>query len=359
MSAIWSDAPTAEAEASELWMPDGSAADATSLFGEEEGELPVEPDLAAWGADDLIDDQLVEGESETLDAGLWQPIVRVAMAGGLRDPDKLANLVFFARHPERKGRKLTRDERDFAGLSAEWRRIRDTIVAPVTGRTAPSTTTTGRTSTVAVGPLAAVATPLPAGATANRYGIPETIEALEWIRGEWARRHPEVRFAVRDISRRGGGRLPPHKSHRVGLDADVNLTVNGQRIGVANADYDRQRPLVQELVDVIRDNPALRVKTIGYLDRKVRGVDPWPGHTRHLHVRFCRPERYAAEIDPGHVYPRGEPTPDYTCASARELEDELRDLYYEDDDEAEDEAEAEGRRRSRRQTRRRPPLRTR
>ena len=61
MSAIWSDAPTAEAEASELWMPDGSAADATSLFGEEEGELPVEPDLAAWGADDLIDDQLIAG----------------------------------------------------------------------------------------------------------------------------------------------------------------------------------------------------------------------------------------------------------------------------------------------------------
>ena len=343
MSAIWSDTPATGAEGwePEAWEPAPPAPGTSSPFAEDVAAASLDDGVAEWEADDLVAEHLVEAESETLAAPFWQPIVRIAMAGGVRDPNKLTNLVFFARHPERQGRKLTPDERDFASLSVEWRRIRDAIVGPVAG-TAPwpgrhgstATTTTG-----AVGPLTAVATPLPSGATANRYGIPETIEALEWIGSEWARRRPEVRFGVRDISRRGGGRLRPHKSHRVGLDADVNLVVNGRRIGVANADYGRQRPLVQELVDLVRSNPVLPVKTIGFLDRQVRGVEPWPGHTRHLHIRFCRPERYASQLDPGHVYAAGEPTPDYTCDAAREHEDDLRDLYYEDELEDGDEFE--------------------
>jgi len=187
----------------------------------------------------------------------------------------------------------------------------------------------------AAGPLTAVATPLLSGATQNRYGIPETIEALAWIQTEWARRHPDVHFGVRDISRRGGGRLGKHKSHRVGLDADVTLIMNGRRIGVTSPDYEGQRPLVQELVEVICANPALSIKTIGFLDPKIKGVAPWPGHTKHLHVRFCRPERYTAALDLARVYAGAEAQPNYECGSASEFEEGHLDLYYEDDKERE------------------------
>ena len=177
---------------------------------------------------------------------------------------------------------------------------------------------------------------IPSGATATRYGIPETVEALAWIEKEWARRHPDVRFGVSDISKLGGGQLGRHKSHRVGLDADVNLTVKGRRIGVKNADYERQRPLVQELVTLIRDNPVLPVKTIGFNDPKMPDVAPWPGHTKHLHVRFCRPARYATQLDLDRAYAKGEAKPNYDCSTATEFEEGDLDLYYEyEDDEGE------------------------
>jgi Uncharacterized protein conserved in bacteria (DUF2272)/Penicillin-insensitive murein endopeptidase len=313
----------------------------TDSWTEPTDEGPTEAAVFAAPTDEANDasaevDELMEARSEDEEAeadggsAIWQPLVRVAVAGGLRDRNQLTNLVFFARHPERKGRKLARDEPGYSTLSGEWLRIRDTIVSPVLHRTAGATQPT----TSGAGPLAVVATPLPSGATANRFGVPEAVEALAWIQKEWTRRHPDVRFGVRDISRRGGGRLGSHKSHRVGLDADVNLTVNGKRVGVRAPDYERHRPLVQELVEVIRANPVLPIKTIGFLDPKVSGVAQWPGHTKHLHVRFCRPERYASTLDLDQVYAKGEAKPSYDCGAARELEDGHLDLYYEEEDDA-------------------------
>ena len=273
------------------------------------------------------------GNASGASASMWQPIVRIAFAGGLRDENNLTNLVFFARHPGRHGRKLSRDEPAYASLSAEWLRIRDTIVRPVVDGTRPGSTPVAG---AAMGPFSAVATRFPSGATATRYGIPETVEALAWIEKEWARRHPEVRFGVNDISKLGGGQLGRHKSHRIGLDADVNLTVKGRRIGVKNADYERQRPLVQELVTLIRDNPVLPIKTIGFNDPKMPDVAQWAGHTKHLHVRFCRPARYATQLDLDRAYAKGEAKPNYDCSTATEFEDGDLDLYYEyEDDEGE------------------------
>ena len=52
------------------------------------------------------------------------------LAEGMRDVNDLTNLVFFARHPERGGRKLQRGEPQFAQLSREWLEIRDKLVLP-------------------------------------------------------------------------------------------------------------------------------------------------------------------------------------------------------------------------------------
>ncbi len=51
----------------------------------------------------------------------------VAVANGERDVNRLTNMVFFARHPERNGALIRRDE---TTLAREWLSIRDTIVLP-------------------------------------------------------------------------------------------------------------------------------------------------------------------------------------------------------------------------------------
>jgi pimeloyl-ACP methyl ester carboxylesterase len=63
--------------------------------------------------------------------GREQIAVRQAIARGIRDENRLTDLVFAARHPERQGRRLERDERP---LIAEWLDIRSRLVRPALGR---------------------------------------------------------------------------------------------------------------------------------------------------------------------------------------------------------------------------------
>ncbi len=56
--------------------------------------------------------------------------VRLAYERGVREPDALTNLVFFARHPEMDGRKIRPDE---TRLAREWLDIRDRLVVPALG----------------------------------------------------------------------------------------------------------------------------------------------------------------------------------------------------------------------------------
>lgn len=63
-------------------------------------------------------------------SGTEAAMVRAAIRSGERNENALADLVFFRRHPERRGRLISRDEPGFAALSQEWLRIRDTLVRP-------------------------------------------------------------------------------------------------------------------------------------------------------------------------------------------------------------------------------------
>lgn len=84
-----------------------------------------------------------------LGKGQEQAALRLAWQAGHRDPKALTNLVFFARHPERRGCALRRDEPRFAALGQEWLRIRSHLVRPLLGK----------------GPVAAPASGGPAGIT--------------------------------------------------------------------------------------------------------------------------------------------------------------------------------------------------
>src|SRR4051812_31885659 len=69
------------------------------------GELEMEsfetPGVAAPGG----------GVSDALRRGLWSEAIRLAIAGGARDENRLTDTVFHARHPERQGRRLQPQER--------------------------------------------------------------------------------------------------------------------------------------------------------------------------------------------------------------------------------------------------------
>lgn len=143
----------------------------------------------------------------------------------------------------------------------------------------------------------------------RRYGLPETIHALIHIGAAWYNRHPKgPEIVISDISKRGGGTFPPHKSHQIGLDVDLSFNRTGGKRKVCSGDADYSttwRPLIQDLIQVIGHNGFLPVKTIGFCDRKCGGkpyrvsgvlISPWSGHSCHLHVRFCMPSQYKATL---------------------------------------------------------------
>lgn len=56
-----------------------------------------------------------------------------------------------------------------------------------------------------------------------RYGTEELVSLLNWARAQVDATYPGSRLVVGDLSRRGGRRLRPHRSHRAGRDADVGF----------------------------------------------------------------------------------------------------------------------------------------
>ncbi|HEY3040101.1 MAG TPA: penicillin-insensitive murein endopeptidase [Pyrinomonadaceae bacterium] len=251
--------------------------------------------------------------------------VRVAVLAGNRDQNQLTNKLFFAQHPELKRRKLLPSEPGFKQLSHEWLRIRDTIIRPLiasTVRQSPaqlSQAVNGRKR------YPEVNTPMPLSGPGfirqkdegRSFGLPETISALTGIAAAWHRLHPQgPRIGIRDISRQGGGKLSPHKSHQVGLDVDLMLEdgkaswyrkkgpkVNNRYKWELNSTY--SRALTAELARLILEHPkgGLKIKFILFDDPQIRSVstkvkkDDTSLHLDHLHVRFCAPAYFAAKVD--------------------------------------------------------------
>lgn len=130
--------------------------------------------------------------------------------------------------------------------------------------------------------------------SANRnkqFALAKTIQAIEAIGRAWFNKHSTgLLIGVGNISVKGGGPVPPHKSHQRGLDVDFRLLrKDGARVGVRYQDSAYSRSRTQELVNTIRSNNVLQVDLILFNDSSVTGVQPWSGHDDHLHVRFKQP----------------------------------------------------------------------
>lgn len=63
------------------------------------------------------------------------------------------------------------------------------------------------------------------------YGTAELVALITWAAAEVAREHPGSSLNVGDLSRERGGRIRPHRSHRVGRDADLGFYLLDARTG--------------------------------------------------------------------------------------------------------------------------------
>lgn len=103
-----------------------------------------------------------------LRAGQEGTAIKLAIQKGVRNENDLGNLIFFARHPERSGRPISRSESNVAQLTREWLDIVTRIVRPAL--TAPA----GPVVTPVVTPLA----PLTADEQAALRQLPPLDQAL-------------------------------------------------------------------------------------------------------------------------------------------------------------------------------------
>lgn len=124
----------------------------------------------------------------------------------------------------------------------------------------------------------------------RRFGITETIAALQEVGVIWERRYPGSPIGIGDISQEGGGEISGHASHRKGVDFDVRpQRSDGDKKPVTYHDSPYSRDKTQELIDLMCANSALAVRMIFFNDPEARGVQEWPNHDNHLHVRFHFP----------------------------------------------------------------------
>ncbi len=138
------------------------------------------------------------------------------------------------------------------------------------------------------------------------WGTPATIAALREGLSRYAQEFDGPPIIVRDLSRKGGGRLPPHKSHRDGRDVDLEW---------AGEDYDNDgeqawalfRALLstgaieaiwvdyalQEALFAVAAADGLSAQELGDVFQYPRGANAdtglirhQAGHSRMVHVRF-------------------------------------------------------------------------
>jgi penicillin-insensitive murein endopeptidase len=81
----------------------------------------------------------------------------------------------------------------------------------------------------------------------QHFGTAELVGLLGRVAARVAERSPGGRLHVGDLSREGGGRFGPHRSHRSGRDADVGFYVLGA---------DGQPTLTERFFDIRRDGTS-------------------------------------------------------------------------------------------------------
>jgi len=115
------------------------------------------------------------------------------------------------------------------------------------------------------------------------WGTPSTLQSIRTLGASL--NATGIVIGVGDISFAQGGRMPPHGSHRRGVDVDIRPQRTDQaRVPVSITDpaYSHDRTL--KVVEAVQQDPNLEL--ILFNDRNITGVRFYEGHHNHLHIRF-------------------------------------------------------------------------
>jgi hypothetical protein len=123
--------------------------------------------------------------------------------------------------------------------------------------------------------------------TENAYGRRELVDFVRAVAAEWARRHPNLKLVVGDLSLRGGGPFPNHGSdHQDGREVDFwPVTDNGhpEPTNIYAPNYSRE--LTTELIKIIRQ---LKPSAVVYFDDPPLVSDGLVratlDHNNHMHI---------------------------------------------------------------------------
>ncbi len=155
---------------------------------------------------------------------------------------------------------------------------------------------------------------------AAAWGTTKAVRAIQTAISEYKRRHPKgPKVHVGDISKRGGGKFPPHISHQFGRDVDMGYVLTGKdadetkfrSASAKNLDVARTWALVKAFVDTdevtyifmdyriqkllyeYASEHGVSEDTLDELFQYPRGrgrshgiIRHWKGHANHFHVRF-------------------------------------------------------------------------
>jgi len=170
------------------------------------------------------------------------------------------------------------------------------------------------------------------------WGKPNAIKSIEQASAELKKKYPDtVPVFIGDISFKEGGYMPPHKSHRTGLDADIGYFVKGNpklnwfkvpKVSELDAEktwdyldaFLQTKQVKQIYVDYRFQKPLYKVAAQrGYPEEDLKRIFEYPrkrgtghkkmirhikGHKSHFHVRFhAVPIRVEAATPPPETPP--------------------------------------------------------
>jgi len=152
------------------------------------------------------------------------------------------------------------------------------------------------------------------------WATPRTVRVLQKGIAKYRARQPRApKIHIGDLSKKGGGRFPPHKSHRTGQDVDLAYVLKGahagegrfRRVTRKNIDLKRTWALIRAFLstDAVRymfvdyriqgwlydyaKKRGVRRSELDELFQYPRGkaraygiIRDDPGHDDHLHIRF-------------------------------------------------------------------------
>ena len=150
------------------------------------------------------------------------------------------------------------------------------------------------------------------------WGRPVTVRTIEEVGRRMAARFEGSAVVAGDLSREGGGRFPPHKGHKGGLDADLGLfkpdepyTIKFKHLKPSQLDSERTWFMLKCFIDTGRVERILidwRLQSVLYARAKEGKLPPelleelfqyparrWKqkglirhhkGHKNHIHIRF-------------------------------------------------------------------------